>query len=299
MAMELVHGAADREWLETNGLGGFALSTVTGVHTRRYHGLLVAAQHPPGGRLCLLAKLEETLILNGQRYELAANQYADAVHPHGYQYLVLFTDQPYPTWRYQIGDAVLEKTLFLVDGQNTLVVTYRFFTATPSAAQLEIRPLAAFRDYHALTRENAVFAGTAEAVEGDVLSLKPYADLPALYFGHNATSVAPTGHWYRNFYYRSERARGLDHLEDLYQPFVLHFPLDRPAVLIASTEPHGVHEAEAFDVQEQTRRASHTPLKKAADQFLVRRAEGGQTVIAGYPWFTDWGRDTFIALRGL
>ena len=122
MAMESIAAGQDREWLETNGLGGFALSTVTGIHTRRYHALLTAAA--PSGRFCLLSKVEETLIVDGQRYELAANQYQGAVHPQGYQYLVLFTDQPYPTWRYQIGDAVRltashARTLRRSAGQST------------------------------------------------------------------------------------------------------------------------------------------------------------------------------------
>lgn len=288
----------DREWLETNGLGGYALSTVTGIHTRRYHGLLVAALQPPGGRVHLLAKLEETLIVAGQRYELAANQYPGTVHPQGHRFLASFTTQPFPTWRYQAAGAVLEKSVFLVDGANTLVVEYRY--QGPAHAQLELRPLVSFRDHHALTHENAGFRGTFEQAAPDVLSLKPYADSPTLFFGHNALGLVPTRHWYRNFNYAIERERGLEYEEDLFQPFVLQYTLDRAACLIASTEPLGTAGLSALREQERARRALlDSPLKKAADQFLVRRAGNGRTVVAGYPWFTDWGRDTMIALPGL
>ena len=296
--MDLAAPLAQREWLETNALGGFAASTASGIHTRRYHGLLIAAQHPPGQRVALLSQLDETLVINGQRYELGAHQYPGVVHPRGFEYLTGFSDQPFPTWRYEIGDAVLEKSLFLVDGQNTLVVEYRLTGA--AKAQLEIRPLVAFRDVHSLPHENAAFRPLLETAGPAVLALKPYPDQPALYFGHNAESIVPSGHWYRDFEYAIERERGLDCVEDLNQPFVLQFQLDHAATLVVATEPHTAAEAEGFRASESARRAQwKTPLQKAADQFLVRRAAGGWTVIAGYPWFTDWGRDTMIALPGL
>src|SRR5580704_2390813 len=114
--------ALRREWLETNGLGGFASSTIIGLNTRRYHGLLVAANHPPVGRVVLLAKLEETLVVDGRRYELASNQFPGAIHPSGYQLQTGFRLEPFPVFSYTAEGVSLEKSVFLVHGENTAVI---------------------------------------------------------------------------------------------------------------------------------------------------------------------------------
>lgn len=291
-----LHGA-NHEWLETNSLGGFASGTVAGLHTRRYHGLLVAALRPPGDRVLLLSKVDETLVLDGQRYELGVNQFPGVVHPRGHERLESFARHPFPEWTYRIGGAALVKRVFLVDGQNTLVVQYMW--DGPPRAQMEVRPLTAFRDYHSLSRENGAYRRAAHAAGPDILEIRPYETQPALYFGHNASTVVPTGYWYRNFEYTVERERGLDYVEDLQQPFVLQYALERPAALVVSTEPRPAALASGLEASERERRAVFaTPLQRAAAQFFVRRADGA-TVIAGYPWFTDWGRDTMIALPGL
>src|SRR5215472_4926189 len=144
-----------REWLETNGIGGFASATITGCHTRRYHGLLVAATRPPVGRYVLLSKLEETLIVNGQRVELGCNQYPGTVHPTGYRFLSRFRLDPWPVFTYATEEIELEKSVLMVHGENTTVVTYLLRSAIKDV-KLEIRPLTAFRDYHSTTHENSV-----------------------------------------------------------------------------------------------------------------------------------------------
>ena len=295
--MNFADPAAQREWLETNGLGGFASGAVAGHHTRRYHGLLVAALRPPGDRMLLLSKVEETLVLDGLRHELGVNEFPGVVHPRGYELLQRFTADPFPTWHYRIGEAELRKQVFLVDGQNTVVIRYAW--NGPARAQLEVRPLTAFRDYHSLGKENAQYRNAVATPGANVLELKPYEGQPALYFGHNAASVAPTGYWYRDFEYATERERGLDYREDLHQPFVLQYEIGQTARLIVSTEPHSAAQAESLEASERARRAAMAdPLQRAAAQFFAVRA-GGATVVAGYPWFTDWGRDTMIALPGL
>src|SRR5208282_5034569 len=143
-----------REWLETNGLGGYASSTITGLNTRRYHGLLVAATHPPAGRMVLLSKLEETLIIDGKSYELSANQYPGVIHPQGFQYQTRFRLDPFPVFTYQVEGVELEKSVFMVQGENTTVVQYQLKTLR-DWVRLELRPLIAFRDYHNTTHENA------------------------------------------------------------------------------------------------------------------------------------------------
>jgi len=300
--------ALRREWLETNGIGGFASGTVNGCNTRRYHGLLVAATKPPVGRVVLLSKMEETLIIDGRRLELATNRYPGVIHPQGFHYLKQFRLDPFPTFTFSVDATEIEKTLFMVEGENTTVIQYRVKAA--AKVQLEIRPLIAFRDYHSLTRENGALDGRIEQ-QSSQISVSPYAGLPALYFANNADEIESTGHWYRNFEYEAERERGLDFTEDLFNPCVLRFDLNsKPkATIVASVEPHNVSGAEEYREREISRRkddAQRSPvaddfvssLTAAVDQYIVFRGEQ-KSVIAGYHWFSDWGRDTMIALPGL
>jgi predicted glycogen debranching enzyme len=307
--------ALTREWLETNGIGGFASSTIVGLNTRRYHGLLVAATHPPVGRMLLLSKLEETLIVGGRRVELSANRYPGLVHPEGYRLLAHFELDPFPVFTYRTEGIELEKTVFMIHGENTTVVQYELKGAAHALParvlpiRLELRPLLAFRDYHALTHENGAIDPRVD-VEPTSVAVRPYRDLPPLHISHGGGHVTPTGYWYRRFEYDAERARGLDCVEDLFNPCVLTFDLDRrPLVIAASTRPvDRGRAAQAKRVEVERRRAivasSPTPdaftctLVDAADRFIVTRGTG-KTVIAGYHWFSDWGRDTMIALPGL
>ncbi len=289
--------AQRREWLETNGIGGFASSTIAGLNTRRYHGLLTATLRPPLDRNVLLSKLEETLIVNGKRYELACNQYPGVVHPRGYLLQTEFRLDPFPVFTWQVENVELRKSLFLVQGENTVVVQYHLRAQgdqANSVCQLEIKPLIAFRDYHATTHANGALNPYVETAQG-LTTIQPYGDLPALHFAHDPASVDTKGDWYRNFEYAEERERGLDYQEDLFQPFTLTFDLATQATIIASLERHRVEEAAGLRQTEVARRKSGwTP----ADHFIVKRAQG-KSVIAGYHWFGDWGRDTMISLSGL
>ncbi len=298
-----------REWLETNGIGGFASSTVPGINTRRYHSLLTAALHPPMGRYVLLAKLEETVFLNGARYDLSANQYEGAVHPQGHTHLAGFRLDPFPVFTYEVGGVQIEKRVFKVHGENTTVVEYEI-RGNAASCTIEVRPLIAFRDYHWTTHANSGLNPDFEETSGGV-SIKPYGGLPRLYFAHNAAWVGREGNWYYNFEYARERERGLDDLEDLFQPLVMQFEIGAgAAVIIASTEIRNASDAGVLRRNEIARRAALraaspvddplvADLTAAADQFIVRRAGNLHTVIAGYHWFADWGRDTMIALPGL
>lgn len=306
-----LEAALSREWLETNGIGGFACGTLTGANTRRYHGLLTAALNPPGGRMVLLAKLEETLVVGDRRFDLCTNEYAGAIHPRGFEYLASFDNAPFPTFTFEVEGVKLEKSLFMLDGSNTLQVEYRVLQSPANVPlRLELRPLIAFRDYHCTTHENGVLNDGIEIAPG-LASVQPYPDLPKLYLAHSAQTIEKEGHWYRNFLYRVERERGLDFYEDLFNPLVLLYDLSKrhPAIVIASTQPYQARDAGKLRKEEQKRRESVragvpiddplvAALTVAADQFLVRRGDDW-TVIAGYPWFTDWGRDTMIALPGL
>ncbi len=307
-----------REWLETNGLGGYAMSTVTGQNTRRYHGLLVAATKPPMGRTVLLSKLEETLVVNGRRIDLSTNCFPGVTHPEGFRFLTAFRNDLFPTFAWDVDGVVLEKEVFMPHGENTVCVTWRLVKGGNDAGPigLEVRPLVAFRDFHALTRENADL-DRAVAVDDGRVRIAPYKGLPELFFAHDGTA-SETGDWYRSFEYEEEKSRGFDSREDLWHPFSLSFSLTSEemtgrvlleATVIASTSPpsasdlHLLRTSEVSRREELTRRtrAPNSLVSKlvlASDQFLVAR-EKLTTVIAGYPWFGDWGRDTMIALPGL
>jgi predicted glycogen debranching enzyme len=303
--------ASAREWLETNGIGGFASSSIINLNTRRYHGLLIAATKPPVARAVLLSKLEETLILGDGRFELSANQYAGAIHPQGYRYLNSFRLDPFPIFTYRVGGLEIEKRVFLVQGENTAVIQYEILGERKGRnCLLEVRPLIAFRDFHNTTHANDAIRREVDTSAG-VASVTPYHGLPTLHFSHNAASIDCCGSWFYNFQYDREQERGLDYIEDLYSPFVLRFNLDgsSSASVIASTLPHESTDADLLkerEIERRTRISAETPaddpfanlLTAAADQFLVARGEH-KSVIAGYPWFGDWGRDTMISLPGL
>lgn len=310
--------SSKREWLETNGIGGFASSTVSGANTRRYHGLLTAATKPPLGRITMLSKFEETLIINGERFELSANQFPNVVAPTGYKYLKSFSLNPFPIWVYEVNGVEIEKSVFMVHGSNSTVCQWSVISRQPSAEkqseidvrnlQIELKPLLSFVDYHHLQHETPDFDPRFKYSEHFV-SVKPTAETPTLYFTHNAVSIEKTGFWYNNFEYAIEKERGFDYAEDLFQPFAFTFDLSEDVVVLASTEPQKLSDALSFRMTEIARREAlimQSQVKSdfakllvvAADQFIVSRGDG-KTVIAGYPWFSDWGRDTMIALNGL
>ena len=303
-----------REWLETNGLGGFASSTIIGLNTRRYHGLLTAALTPPVGRFVLLSKLEEALVVHGERFELSANQYPGTVHPQGYRFLTRFRLEPFPIATYTVGDVEIDKSISMIHGENSTVVHYTVRSPRghtgPGHCVLEVRALIAFRDYHHTTHHNDALNPYVHVAPG-LLTVAPYVGLPALHCAHDAAEVDTTGYWYYNFEYAVERERGLDYAEDLFSPFALHFDLSRraEAAMIASTEPHDIGRVAHYRQAEVERRqalrttapsddALVRTLVRAADHYVVARGTQ-KTVIAGYHWFSDWGRDTMVALPGL
>ncbi|MFL6227821.1 MAG: amylo-alpha-1,6-glucosidase [Pyrinomonadaceae bacterium] len=329
-----LEASARREWLETNGLGGYASATIAGLNSRRYHGLLVAAVLPPTQRVVLLSKLEEVLTVGDERFELSTNLYQPGVvSPEGYRLQAGFRLDPFPVFTYHAGAFEIEKHVFMPHGQNTTVVRYTFKAPGDATARLELRPLVAFRDYHSLAHESTdifVHAG----IEKGLLRLGKRDSEQTLFLAHDAKSVSLEGLWYRNFEYSEESARGFDYQEDLFNPCLLAFDVRDGATcsLLASTETRDAADADALEAGERARRLKLRPpvakrsdmsvagtgdsmladsesdderagylqtLVRAADQFIVRRGANLSTVIAGYHWFTDWGRDTMISLPGL
>ena len=300
---------ASAEWLEADGLGGFASGTVSGVRTRRYQALLLVSTNPPTGRVALVNGFDAWVETEGGRYALSSQRYAQgAVDPDGASRIHAFTDEPWPHWSFRLGDGTLvEQEIFVPKGAPVVAVCWRLHDARVPAT-LTVRPFLSGRDYHALHHENPDFRFEAE-LHGDGVRWHPYASVPAVVALANG-SYSHEPHWYSSFLYEEERARGLDHVEDLASPGVFRFDLARgEAVLLLAAEGLGETpldgEASADTAMAKLRRkekkrreAFPSRLDRAGDAYLVKRGQG-QTIIAGYPWFSDWGRDTFIALRGL
>ncbi|HEX7950860.1 MAG TPA: amylo-alpha-1,6-glucosidase [Candidatus Limnocylindrales bacterium] len=297
--------AIRHEWLVTNGLGGYAFGTVAGPATRAYHGLLVAALSPPVGRMMLVGGLLEWVEIDDARVGLHAHEHVDGgIDPDGYRRLVAVRlDGMRPVFTYVIGDVRIEKRIWMAEGANTAYVRYDSVGAD-RPIELELTPLTTFRDHHAMGHE-------ADGVPGGPLRILAPGG-----------SFAPAGRWIRDFRHREETARGLDDRSDLWAIGEFRFELRRlrPATLVLTAEPAEPAEPEAAlgaaiareaGLLDQAGAADASPFVRdlvlAADQFLVRRdipldgetSEPGRTVIAGYPWFNDWGRDTMISLPGL
>lgn len=296
------------EWLETNGRGGFASGTVAAANTRRYHALLLTARRPPGERVVLVNHVEEWLDVDGQSFPLTTNLYAGAVYPAGFERCTGFALDPWPVWTYEAGGVMIQREVFCVRGRDLVVLRWRVTKKTKRSVTLRVRPKLTGRDYHALHRENEALAAGA-SVEDGCVRWQPYRDLPAVTAWHTGVyRHAPE--WYRRVEFLIEQQRGLDHDEDWWSPGELTFDLDRGAAdLVLTSESVEAVDVSSLTKIERARRRRGEARCKSADP-LVRRlwcateaflAERGtrHTVVAGYPWFTDWGRDTFISLPGL
>ena len=290
------------EWLEANHTGAFSMGTVAGVNTRRYHALLIASLNPPADRVSLLARVEETVSVKGMQFELASAQYPGAVAPHGHDLLDEFRLDPFPQWRYNLGGAIIQKTVCLLDKRQAVLLCYR----ASQACRLSVRPLLSFRDYHSLARQNAALSTSVRSIDGRC-SFAPYGGLPAITILHSGRgfNLAPT--WCLDNEYLRELERGLDFREDLYSPGFLDFELqaDERVWLLAGIEPDE-YELRLDDAAidsildgERKRRVFQNPLARALDQFRVVRENGRPSLMAGYPWFTDWSRDILISLPAL
>ncbi|MGH7321501.1 MAG: glycogen debranching enzyme N-terminal domain-containing protein, partial [Candidatus Rokuibacteriota bacterium] len=314
--------AESREWLATNGIGGFASGTVAGLLTRRYHGLLVAALKPPLGRTLVVATVEDQVEYRGVTRALSANRWADGtVDPQGYREIERFRlEGTTPVWTYACADALLEKRVFMEPGANTTYVQYRLLRASEPVT-LALKVLVDYRDYHGTTRGGGWQMTVAPVPDG--LRVLAFEGAQPVVLQARGGEAVPAHTWYQGFRLAAEEERGLDAQEDH-----LHAGTFRVSVapgsawtLVCSTEAapsldgeaawrrrrqHETALLERWEASEPTARTAPAWIRQlvlAADQFIVRRplpdGPDGMSVIAGYHWFGDWGRDTMISLPGL
>jgi len=315
--------AESREWLVTNGIGGYAFGTIAGLQTRCYHGLLVAALQPPLGRKLLVAKLDETARFGSEEFELFTNRWADGkVSPEGYRYIERFhMEGATPVWTFALADALLEKRIFMPSGANTTYILYRLVRAS-SAVELSIKVLADYGQEHCVTAGRTQPMEVTQVEHG--LQIAPFDGATSFYVLSNAATSSPAKDWYRNFDLAAERARGLPDSTDHFFAGELRATIapGRSLTIVASTAAApplngevalAKRESETsalldrfFAANGATARAASPAVQQlvlAAHQFVVARplpdAADAKTILAGYPWFGDWGRDTMIALPGL
>ena len=306
--------AVRKEWLVTNGLGGFASGTVAGLNTRRYHGLLVAALRPPQQRTLAVAKIDTRACYDGTRYPLFTNEFgAGTVDPHGYRCIESFhLDHLIPVWTWALADARLQQRIWMDHGHNTVRLSFTLARAAGTVT-LTATPLVAWRDFHGHMRGGGEVA--ADPIAGGVAVCADAGAPPCrIVADRGAFRVHPE--WYWEFRHRMEAERGLDAAEDLFSPgsFTCALGPGETVTFSCSLEDVAADGGRESLARERARQAgllralpAEEPawvrnLALAADQFVVRRslADGaaGSTIIAGYPWFGDWGRDTMIALPG-
>jgi predicted glycogen debranching enzyme len=318
--------ATGREWLVTNGIGGFATGTVSGALTRRYHGLLVAALDPPQRRTLLLAKLAERLGGDGDWTDLSTDLWASgAVEPRGHRHLLSFQlEDTIPVWTWAVAGTHLEKRVWMEHGENTTCIEYTL-GADSRPTTLSLRAIVDHRDLHALTVRPACMPKVERTARG--LCVRMVDTATPLWLAAAGAEVLPGGDWYRDFALPAERERGFEWVEDHFMAGELRVRLTpgERFLVVASTRPDAVagplaavaarsrriaHERILLEAWARARPAAARSapawvrrLVLAADSYVVARPSAarpdGRTVIAGYPWFLDWGRDTLVALPGL
>jgi predicted glycogen debranching enzyme len=312
-----LRAATRREWLLTNGIGGYAMGTLSGIPTRRYHGWLVAALAPPVERTVLVGALDEWLVVGERRIPLSAFEFRDGtITPPGWRALESFElDGTLPVWHFADGDILVERRAWMIHGANRTVVRYRLLRGP--AIRIDVTPLVTCRDHHSLRTGPDAVTHTSPRPRG----VRVHFDWPNVVLDVTADQgeLEPVADWWRGFRHAEEAARGLDDISDLFAPGTIRAEL-APGIslelaLSAVTEDEPPARVATLDAEIERQRGllvragavgAHPAVRQlvlAADQFLVERGVAGgefvPSVIAGYPWFNDWGRDTFISLPGL
>ena len=310
-----LEGLLEHEWLAVNHIGGYACSTPTSLNTRKYHGLLVAAMSPPVRRMVLLSRVEETVHCNGWPCALSCNEYPGTIHPQGHQFLKAFNTDPFPRWAYQGESWTLEKSLRLIRGENTVILSYTMLAAGSGEMTLEIRPLLALRGIHELMYQWNGRLVAEQQKGANHHRVAPTSRTPEVFFAHDeGAAFDPNAYWYLNTIYRREQERGYAGLEDLWSPGAIRWRLTpgRTVHFVFSTEPIDLPRV-LREADRQTAAVSTPPLAemaadrtldvlvRAADQHVVTipKEESSVSVITHYPWAPPSGRGALIGFTGL
>lgn len=291
-----------REWLIANGIGGYASGTVCGANTRTYHGYLVASMNPPTDRKVLLAKIEERICKTEGYIDLSVNYYPGTIHPQGFKYLKKFNREPTPTWCYEGDNWQLSKRIKILEGANTTIIEYK--NSGKEKLTLEVHPLWSCAVCHNCFSENPKYNFWTEVHENRFV-LYPYYQSFPIYAKWNKAKFTKAEDWYKNIQLIEEKNRGLSFNCDYYRNGYFQIDLEPNEVwrLIVSTDKESIDE---YDLSQdgvwvsKEKKSFFADLQSAAKQFIVNRhSTQSKSIIAGYHWFTDWGRDTMISMQGL
>lgn len=294
-----------REMLSTDRTGGYMSTTIVCCNTRKYHGLMVAPIDDSDKCYVLLSSLDETVIQHDQSFNLALHSFPGAYEPRGHKYITDFSYTPTPTITYRVGGVVLRKELLWVHSRTQLLIRYTLLDAH-SQTKLRLRPFLAFRDRHSLSEANMFADGhTSEAING--VKCRLYNEFPFLYMQTDKKRVefVPAPDWYYKFEYMEEKLRGYLYHEDLLTPGYFETDIEKGESIVFScsleemTSVDKIHKLFELEIAKRSdKKDFRSCLEHSARQFIVRRGDKTE-VVAGYPWFGRWGRDTFIALPGI
>jgi predicted glycogen debranching enzyme len=309
----------DKEFLLTNSCGGFVSSSIIGCNTRRYHSLLIGSHTPPANRIAALSNCLETITTKNHSFSLSNFEFDNAMHPNGYSHLLEFRKDLGVHFEYETATANLKKSIYLLPDSDIVSIVYEFSNVS-QPFEFSVRPFAAMRDFHSLGNSHRNLSSVWSENELSIRGESPEMGQLMLYSPSMRFDQSPQ--WWYRFFYRKERQRGQDCFEDLWSPGQYKQRIDGPqrmilwAGLFDSDEPHDALTAmeleaaiDAIRLKQKGLFAKNSPhdaieysLMLAADQFVIERTideEPTPTILAGYPWFLDWGRDTFISLEGL
>lgn len=310
--------ATEKEWLEVNGRGGYASSTLSGINSRRYHGLLVIPEGNSLERWVLVSKFEEEVHIGSDVFCLSTNVYPNTIHPTGFKYLHSFKIDPCPTWVYKLNDIEIEKQICMLYNSNTVVVRYALISGS-SEIILKLRPLVAYRSHHTLRKCENTF-NDRYTHKDNYLEYRPYESATHLLFYSDAFMVENAPLWYYNFQYERERQRGFAFEEDLFSPFCMSFLVHRknPVYCTVTTEENIQNSSRELwndeikrrqppprttfintDMENDISSTAYRWLVRVSDSFVIARKRFPDTIIAGYPWYGELGRETMISLTGL
>ena len=324
--------ATSREWLLANGLGGYSSSTMLGVNTRKYHGLLVAPVRPPWHQKLLLSKVEEEVFVGGKKFQLSTNEYPGVVYPEGYKHIPQFCLHPFPTFLYSFDGVTVEKTIFMPHLTNAVVVRYKISNRVGEPAKVRVYPLVNSRGVHELTKLERIKWGFEQRASAKIVELAAsYAGAPSLWLGsdlmkYTESELDEEKRWYRNIQYCEEKRRGYEFSEDYYCPGSFEIESGRGESRFNLLAAGGFNAREDFNMlyseapaefdelyasaherlDGMIRTAPYADIRGdesrkclvwAADSFIVGNSK--KFVMAGYHWFSTWGRDSLLSLPGL
>ena len=306
--------AFELEWLETNVLGSYSSSTISGSHSRKYHGLLVCKLAGVPDKYLILNKFEDQLQINNSHYQLSAHHYRNLLLDNNLYYLKTFKALPNPCWQYQFNSLTLVKELLLIFEENLVISRYTLKGSGNAKCKLLLRPLFTLRNFHQLHLENQHLDRNYQTIKGG-FSYTPYFGLPEIFTQVDLSySLIPDPLWYKNLIYFREKERGYNFEEDLFTPTLIAIELEPDSELYCSCgltlqDPLLLKERWSNELKRRNKLSScfekTTPLQqslhRAANSFLVKNPHNSNlpAVTAGYHWFIEWGRDAMIALPGL